>query len=258
MRRLAILAVIRVAVMIGVLATAVACFGQGPRLSAKIEVPASPVKLYSLVRVSTDSTARYLDLLVMTVQNGSVQFVETVQTTNQGEWVFTGPAGEYSLRLTTFDQEAGITTATGRVTIGAPAPSPDPPKPPEPPQPPTPPPAPVPDGVYGFGPLSYTEGMKVAAASRSKAAALADNFDSVAAQLAAGGDVATPQDALREIGGRNNLTLTAPADAAAWTPWRAAWKAKADALNASGKLTNKPEDYVTAFRETAVGLRAVK
>lgn len=232
-------------------------FGQ-PKLAARITVPASPIGTYSLVRVNTDATAKYLDLLVMTVQGGAVQFVEVVPTINQGEWVFTGPPGEYSLRLTTFDAETGITTATGRVTIGVPPtppPGPNPPNPPTPPTPPTPPP--VPEGTFGFGPVCYTAAMQVPTPHRAKAAALADNFKQVANRLR-DGDLATPSDAIREVAGMNNLTLSSPAESDAWKGWRAAWKAHADKLAADGKLTNKPDDYVTAFYETAAGLAAAK
>lgn len=235
---------------------AAVAFGQGPKLAAtKIDVPTSPVGLYSLVRVNTDSTAKHLDLLVLTVQGGAVQFVEVVPTINQGEWVFTGPPGEYSLRLTTFDTEAGITTATGRVTIGTPGPVPPGPVPPGPNPPPGP--SPVPDGTFAFGPLCYAEAMKVPTPHRAKAAALAENFKQVANRLR-DGDLSTPADAIREVAGMNNLTLSGAGESDAWKGWRSAWKAHADKLAADGKLTNKPDDYVTAFYETAAGLAAAK
>ena len=104
---------------------------------------------------------------------------------------------------------------------------------------------------------SYTEAMKVTTPQRAKAAALAENFRQCANRLR-DGDLATPADAIREVAGMNNLTLSGPGEADAWKGWRAAWKAHADSLAAAGKLTNKPDDYVTAFYETATGLAAAK
>lgn len=149
--------------------------------------------------------------------------------------------------------------STHRVTVGiAPLPPITPPiTPPNPPPLPPPGPSPVPEGKYGFGPISYRLGSGVAAAYRTKSIELADNFEAIASAIAAGA-TKTAQDAIREVGAKNALTLTDPAASAAWLAFRTGWKENADKHNTAGTLRNLASDYAEAFRETATGLRAVR
>ena len=111
--------------------------------SAAIDVPAE-VAEHSLVRVSTDIAAGHVDMLVMSVQDGAVQFVDCVQSVDPNCWIFTGPPGTYSIRLSAFESDRGFVSATAHVTIRGE--KPQPPKPtPDPKPEPDPPPQPVPD-----------------------------------------------------------------------------------------------------------------
>jgi hypothetical protein len=115
------------------------------------------------------------------------------------------------------------------------------------PPPPPPPPPPEPDKL-GFVALALAEGGKLPAAAKAKASALADNFASVGAKLAA--TAMTVEEANAELRAKNQATVGPDRDA--WLPWFQAWKVRAD-----GALSTK-DQYVQAFIETAAGLRAVR
>jgi hypothetical protein len=226
---------------------------------ADLIVPNSKVDVYKLVKIKTDRIAQYHDLLVMTIASGQIMFVDTVATANSGEWVFTGPPGQYSIRLTSFDPNTGFNATTGTVTIGTNPNPPTPPNPPGPPNPPVPPDVVIPEGKYGFGPLSYNVvTTQVTADYRSYASKLADNFEAVAAGIAAG-SYKTPDEANKELAGRNRFTFSSdPTALTAWMPFFNAWSAKTTELNKAGKLPNMAAEYALVYKETSVGLRGVK
>lgn len=230
------------------------------QIYADLVVPDSKVDVYKLVRIKTTKVADFYDILVMTISNSNILFVDTVPTANTGEWVFTGPPGQYSVRLTMFGKDTGFNSATGTVTIGTPTP-PVPPTPPTPPGPPVPP-VPIPDGKYGLGPVSFNVASTQVPADFRKYAStvnnsLADNFESVAAAIAAG-SFTTADAANKELAGKNRFTLSDPAALNAWMPFFNAWTAKVTDLNKAGKLPNIASEYAVAYKETAVGLRGVK
>jgi hypothetical protein len=144
-----------------------------------------------------------------------------------------------------------ITGGNGPVVVPPPGPPVTPPGPPNPPPPPTP--VDLGPDTLGFAKFAMAEAGKITDASeRAKAVALADNFEAVSAKLAATATM-TVNAAETELATKNRGTLSTPADVAAWTPFFAAWKAFADAD--ASVLTTKPS-YVTAYADTAKGLRA--
>jgi hypothetical protein len=108
----------------------------------------------------------------------------------------------------------------------------------------------------GLAKLAMTEGSKVAEPHKALAAALADNFESVSAKLAAEARM-TVTDAMTELLVKDRATLPNGDQKAAWTPFFNAWKVAADQLNAAGTLGSK-QSYITALSDTAKGLRAAK
>lgn len=96
-------------------------------ISAALIVPDKAVDVYKFVKIKTDKDASFYDLMVMTVYKGNIVFVDTVQTSNKGEWVFTGPPGQYAVRLSSYNPTTGVSVDTGNVIIGEPAPPPPPP-----------------------------------------------------------------------------------------------------------------------------------
>lgn len=226
---------------------------------AELVIPTS-VDTYKLVKIKTDKVATFYDLLVMTVYNGNIVFVDTVQTSNKGEWVFTGPPGQYAIRLSCYDQTTGISVETGNVIIGQPSP-PTPPNPPNPtPTPtPTPNPAPVFTEKYGFSTLAYNSAMKVEATARKQyKESLANNFESVAAAIAAG-SFDTPNAANTELAGRNRMTFNNnQTEINKWLQFFTDWQTQATQLNKDGKLPNLVDEYRLIYLETAKGLRAIQ
>lgn len=95
-------------------------------IQAELVVPSS-VDVYKLVKIKTDKNASFYDVMVMTVYKNNIVFIDTVPTSNKGEWVFTGPPGQYAVRLSAYDPTNGVTVETGNVIIGEPAPPPPPP-----------------------------------------------------------------------------------------------------------------------------------
>lgn len=106
----------------------------------------------------------------------------------------------------------------------------------------------------GFTSMAIAEGGKVPAAAKGLASQLADNFEAVQAKLAATATMSI-DEAQASLTEKNRATLGA--NRAAWLPFFQAWAAKADQHNASGAMAT-PADYVTAYTETASGLRKVK
>lgn len=128
------------------------------------------------------------------------------------------------------------------------------PPPPGPGPKPPPPPDPVVPDKLGFVALAKSQAQQVHEASRGLASQLADNFESTAAKLAATAGMTIDQ-ANAEMVQKNRTTLGG--NRAAWLPWFQAWQALAEKHNQSGAMTTK-EHYVTAYQETATGLRQVR
>lgn len=234
-------------------------------IRADLIFPDRPVGVYKLVKIRTDEESKFYDLFVMTVNNGKIIFVDSVATANKGEWVFTGPPGDYAIRLSAYNPDTGVKITVGNVIIGGDIPVPVPPGPAPNPVP-TPTPNPTPSPVtpvftekYGFSTLAFTTvSTKVAAEDRKYASMLADNFEAVAAGIAAG-SWRTPDEANKELAGRNRLTFNNDTILIGkWMAFFEAWSAKAKELNTSGKLPNMVDEYRLVYIETVKGLRAIK
>lgn len=147
---------------------------------------------------------------------------------------------------------------THTITVGGPTPIPPGPIPPGPvpPGPVPPEPEPIPDGKLGFTRMAFTEASKVAAASRVKSKALADNFESTASAIAAGA-VRTVDEANALMVQKNRAALT-DGERPHWLPFFTAWSQKADAALKDGSLKATIADYQAVYEATAQGLRRVK
>jgi hypothetical protein len=165
-----------------------------------------------------------------------------------------GKSGTFTVVLVGIDGEL-LAIDTHTVTIVA---TPVPPGPGPGPGP-TPPPDPlpdVPDGKLGFTKLAFTEGMKVALPTRQKAAALADNFTSVASAISAGA-IRTVEEANAEVSKKNREVLQGAARDA-WMPFLQAWSDKADAALKAGTLRGTVQEYRDIYMATEQGLRRVQ
>lgn len=187
---------------------------------------------------------------------------EGVKSTDNGDTLLVqfAPKGPMTIRVkmvsAKLDKDGrfqGFITefASSTFDVGDVSPSPGPgpaPKPdPTPPKPPVPP-----SEVLGFVTLASQSLAKVPTASRGHAAALANNFEAVAAQMAAVSTM-TIEQANAELKMRNQATLNIQ-ERTAWLPWFQDWQAKANTLNNNGKMTTR-DHYITAYHETATGLK---
>lgn len=106
-------------------------------------VAPSEVPSHSLVKVSETVEADWYDLVVMAVIKNRLVFVDNYELkypVGQAKvtWVFTGPDGNYSVRLACWDKEQGkVKESVAYITIGTPDDPPDDPDDPDdPPDPP--------------------------------------------------------------------------------------------------------------------------
>jgi len=223
---------------------------QQPAIKAPANVPA-----FELVRIDVSPAMTPKDVMVMAVIQGEVRFLEVVETTS-GQFVFTGPPGRYSIRVTVAS-DRGFAYATGNVVIGDGQPVQPQPPPVQPvqPQPPVPQPPPVDgavkppgEGVYGFGPVVFKEAFAIRAKHAASLQRLAENFE-----WAATAEVASLEELIKKLGDRN-LPLYVPEGD--WAAYRGAWLAQANRLRENGILPDTLDDHRIVFRETAAGLRA--
>ncbi len=175
-----------------------------------------------------------------------------IDSSQRKAWL-SGASGSFTIVLVGMDgNNLAIDTQTTTVGTG-PIPIPPGPVPPGP----TPPgPTPIPDGKLGFTKLGFEEGSKVTDPFRSKAAAVADNFDGTAAAIAAG-TIKTVEAANAEMVAKNRATI-GDAGRAAWLPFFTSWQAAADAAIRAGTLKASVDDYAAVYRATADGLRRIR
>lgn len=218
---------------------------------------------YKLGRITIEGSPKFVDIMLMRFDNKSITFAEVVETKQKGVYVFTGAPGKYSIRIVAFDETKGFTHETRETEIvasiggdggddGGSGGSGEPPVEPPTVDPNEPPlvdngidPPGVPEGVYGFGTLSYSEAMKLPNPS-AVASKVAANF---AWAATAPGDITV---IMQQLADRN-----APIYTPEWQPFRVAWKAHADRLVLHGILPQTIEDYRVAWKETANGLSVV-
>lgn len=182
-------------------------------------------------------------------------------TANGGATVFfaTPTPGRYTFLAVVACQGAGTTPEIRSlehvVTITGPAPGPLPPPGPAPgPNPaPTPPPAPVwPVTKYGVAPVVYAGVSTLPEAEKPKAAAVAENYAVVAAQIAAG-TIRDFETAISTVRRRNEGKLD-PNREAHVKAWGTPLAQQIGTLKTAGKLAT-PDDWRAVMDEAAAALR---
>lgn len=166
--------------------------------------------------------------------------------------------GKYNVgmaALAIVDKQIKTSTANHAVLVTDPNPPPTP-VPPGP-TPPTPvPPAPVPPGRFGLSQQVINFAVAVTqpdADKRALAAQLANNFDSIATQIAAG-TIKSPSD-IQIKTEQTNIATQGPSRAY-WTPF---WASLAQAIKVlDGTQIKTLADFADAWREIAVGLRNLR
>ena len=135
-------------------------------------------------------------------------------------------------------------TVVGKIPSPDPEPDPDPDPDPD---------VPVPDDKWDLGKTIYRQAMKLPVSVRSKASALADNFDAVGAGIAAGQFARGGfQSAQKELADRNRSTVGADKDA-----WNAAFTELFRHMQ-ERRVPTTLEAYADAYAFIAKGLRAVR
>lgn len=161
--------------------------------------------------------------------------------------------GQYTVILAV-STDAGVIMKKHVVTVSDyPGPGPNPGPEPKPPEPPRPQPDPeFPDGKYDLAEKSYKWAKEVG--DPGTAQSLANNFDSVSAQISAGAlkSMLDIQKATKDL---NSVSLKGKEDK--WGPFTGPLKAELMKLNESGKLRSF-DDHAIAWAEIAQGLREVK
>lgn len=168
--------------------------------------------------------------------------------------------GKYNVgmaALAIVDKKIATATANHAVLVTDPnPPTPTPPGPnPTPPAPPAPP-APLPPGRFGLATQVVQFAQSVTQSDADKkalAAQLANNFDSIATQIAAG-TIKSPSDI--QIKTEQTNIATQGSNRAFWTPF---WASLAQAIKVlDGAQIKTLNDFADAWREIAVGLRNLK
>lgn len=213
-----------------------------------LEVPAS-VPEHQLVRVKAEPLTQETvsDLEVFTVPSGSrdIVWIETARTTT-GEWVFTGPPGEYTVKLTTFTNgEVRKEVAVTRILPKEPGPDPGP-LPPGP-KPPTPEPEP-PKGVF----VTLIPEWSVEVVSTNKIQE-AKAMEAVFSKMA---DVALDYQSGPELAQATAEELSKSLGAEAYLLWRPVRTKISEKLPTIGLKTM--EDHKRAWKDIAAGFGGVK
>ena len=234
---------------------------------------------HKFVRVASDKAGKWVvigpDVVTFNEQlridnlslgTTAVNWRETLTADAGKTCIFCGPPGGYVVIQFVDGEDAPshlIVLVKGAGPLPSPPPVPTPPAPIPPlPFPPNPSPAPAPPlpaGKYGMAKVAYDAAMKVAPQHRPLAGDIRDNFEAVAAGIAAG-SYRTPEDATKELTARNRLTLGLDGDPKleAWRPFFAVWGGQADARIADKSLRNVVDDWRVLFLETVDGLDQVK
>lgn len=166
--------------------------------------------------------------------------------------------GKYNVgmaALAIVDKKIATATANHAVLVTDPNPPPTP-VPPGPTPPPPVPPAPVPPGRFGLSQQVINFAAAVTqpdAEKKALASLLANNFDSIATQVAAG-TIKSPSD-IQIRTEQTNIATQGPSRAY-WAPF---WASLAQAIKVlDGTQIKTLNDFADAWREIAVGLRNLR
>lgn len=226
-------------------------FAQGGNDKLLISVTAVgfPNSLQYVKAESSLPGVKHFDVMIFTGGN----FVEAVETKNKGEFVFTGPVGRYTIRVSAFDPELGFISRTqtmeirgGTEPIGPVNPT-DPVTPPIPVDPGSPSTGPPPEGYTGLGPLVYEVLVKDRPDIKATKQ-LASNFEWAA--TVKGVELLA---IINELKKRNEGVYTA-------TPglksFKDAWVEHVNRQITHGVLLPDITEHQRAYAETAAGIRA--
>ena len=224
----------------------------------EIDAPAEAAE-YSLVRCKSVTEGKsYLWWIL-----GPNNFADMAKVGDGRECVFTGPPGTYNIMLaiTLADGTQDQAQKTIRIAGNTPPPNPNPNPNPGPGPNPNPPPAPepLPDGTYKLAQFAHDATLGLPADAKHIAAKFAVTFDSVASQIAAG-TISSVTAANSLVRTTNEAILKADPNTSVIASWQKIWSpamnGKLSALNTAGMKSLA--DHATAYREIAIGLRAVK
>jgi hypothetical protein len=240
---------------------------------AQLSMP-SVVDEHTLIKATvplTENSTVFWD--VYSISNGN-PFVDTESFDRDGKnnLLFTGAPGDYAVKVRvvsiqdgmlkkTLEDRGFLKIAKGKAPVVPPGPvdpvnpvNPvDPVVPPKPVDPVVPTPV-VPDTVLGYSTLAFEQGSKII--DKSLIQEIANNFESVAAGISAGG-IKSITIAFNQITNSNSKTLEKSKNKEEWRPFFSAIDLKLKADVKSGVLT-KLDAVADAFMETSVGLKAVK
>jgi hypothetical protein len=240
---------------------------------AQLEIPQN-VDEYTLVKASVPAQENSVVLWdVYSVSSGN-PFVDTASFIDSGKnnLVFTGAPGKYAVKVRVIAIKDGViqtvyqkgdytNIAKGTAPAPNPTPTPNPPSPPNPGSNPNPTPKPVnpvnpefPDAPLGYAKLAYANAVNMT--DKVIVKAIANNFESIAASINAGG-IKSVSIAFSQLTTSNSNTLNGVSSREEWRPWFTAIEAKLKADVSSGALS-RVGSVADAFMEISMGLREVK
>lgn len=205
---------------------------------------------YNLNIIKLSGGANY-DVLIFTLYNNNLYIINTIETKNKGEFVFTGPPGKYSIRISAFEEGKGFTSTTATTVI---KPAVGQPVPPSPTDPVTPPPVdpgnpstgPPAEGKFGIGLVAYDWLVKNRPGNAAAVKQLAANYEWASAAPQITQAIATELSKRNEAVYASDPTLKGLKDAI---------RAIATRHVETGIMSTE-DDFRTAYKETAVGIRA--
>lgn len=202
--------------------------------SAQLDVKApESVPLNSLVYITLQKGS--YDTVDLEVWSGEteIKYEEIVSSAEGSEtFVFTGPAGEYTVRAFGWSTGQKPEKYRGKIVIGGDAP------------------VPVPDVLDGLAEISRSKALKVFSVGRAEEAATIAAAYLNAVSKAAAISGFTAKDMTESV--RESLAALDDSAKKSWSDWAAAITAE---LN---KLPPDKEKYIEAYKQVAKGLEGVK
>ncbi len=209
---------------------------------------------YTLCRFNLGEVKAAVD--VYTIYNGKVLVTEAIETSKKGEFVFTGPPGKYTIRITTYDPTKGFATISAETVIKSPSGVVDPLPPPVDPQAPvtpvdpnTPTTGPPAEGKFGIGLVAYNWLVLNRPGNVVAVRQIAANYEWAAKAL----ETKSIKEVGDELTKRNDLIYDSNK---ALQPLREAIREIGNRhVNVSGIIRTLSE-FQTAYQETSIGIRA--
>jgi hypothetical protein len=202
------------------------------------------VSEYTLVKVATDVVGDDFDLLIMSVVNNRIMFVDAVEVKNPpgdaaAAWVFTGPPGSYAIRMTVWSKEQGrLDVSTAYITIEGDAPDdPDDPDDPDPPS--------------GFESQVKSALKKVGSDGTQYTGSVADVYQEIASSAKSQPNAWGPAAMVNEAKVRNATVIPV----SAMDDWQPFFADLATAMRGLGLEADDLDGHIQAFETIAKVLR---